>query len=145
MLLLNSSLNGIFSYHGLLAITATAGVASHLGFFIRGEHHIAAPIIARVYFVLLLAVYFLGIRYLGIYEGSEVAAIVSGVYVASLLSSIIIYRKLFHRIRDFPGPYLAGASKLWHLFHVRDSHNHLFLDKLHDKYGTFVRTGTLIE
>ncbi|KAJ5291528.1 cytochrome P450 [Penicillium angulare] len=60
-----------------------------------------------------------------------------------MLSSIIIYRLFFHRLRHFPGPRLGAASKLWSVYKCRDSRNHLFLDELNKKYGTFVRTGQL--
>lgn len=62
-------------------------------------------------------------------------------YNAALFSSILLYRRFFHRLRDFPGPTWAGLTKFWHVFHCLDSQNHLLLEDLHHKYGQFVRTG----
>ena len=62
-------------------------------------------------------------------------------YLSSLFASIIVYRTIFHELRQFPGPPFAKVSKLWHVAHCLDSKNHLFLDKLHQQYGDFVRTG----
>ncbi|KAL9122404.1 MAG: hypothetical protein Q9187_001041 [Circinaria calcarea] len=62
-------------------------------------------------------------------------------YALSLLTSIVIYRKGFHRLRKFPGPFMAGVTKLWHTANTLDSQNHILLDGLHEKYGDFVRTG----
>ncbi|KAI1658885.1 cytochrome P450 monooxygenase-like protein [Daldinia decipiens] len=36
---------------------------------------------------------------------------------------------------------MAAVTKLWHVFHILDSKNHEFLQKLHMEYGQFVRTG----
>ncbi|KAL8651746.1 MAG: hypothetical protein Q9210_003077 [Variospora velana] len=52
-----------------------------------------------------------------------------------------VYRKFFHRLRHFPGPWMAGITKFWHVYHCATSQNHLLLDRLHDEYGQFVRTG----
>lgn len=62
-------------------------------------------------------------------------------YHAALFSSILLYRRFFHRLRDFPGPTWAGLTKFWHVFHCLDSQNHLLLEDLHQNYGQFVRTG----
>ena len=81
---------------------------------------------------------------MGIYPGGKTVATFVGIYIASLTTSIVVYRKVFHRLRGFPGPWMAGVSKIWHVLHVLDSHNHIFLDKLHDEYGNFVRTGMYV-
>lgn len=58
-----------------------------------------------------------------------------------LFGSITIYRLYFHRLNRFPGPRLAAVTKLWHVWQCRDSRNHQVLEKLHQEYGSFVRTG----
>ena len=63
----------------------------------------------------------------------------------ALLTSIAVYRVLFHRLSraGFPGPPLARISKFWHVWACRDSKNHLVLDRLAQVYGDFVRTGKI--
>ncbi|PVI04480.1 cytochrome P450 [Periconia macrospinosa] len=63
--------------------------------------------------------------------------------MTSLFSSIGVYRVFFHKLRSFPGPYLARVSKLWHVWKCvkSRSRNHLILDDLYKQYGDFVRTG----
>ncbi|KAL8735761.1 MAG: hypothetical protein Q9166_000624 [cf. Caloplaca sp. 2 TL-2023] len=64
----------------------------------------------------------------------------SAYYTIGLFVSIIMYRILLHRLRRFPGPPLAAASKLWHVWQCRNSRNHIVLESLREKYGPFVRT-----
>lgn len=61
----------------------------------------------------------------------------------ALLVSMTIYRAFFHRTRKFPGPKLAGVTKLYHMFNVaRKSDQYRWLESMHQQYGDFVRTGT---
>ncbi|KAL3476861.1 cytochrome P450 [Aspergillus californicus] len=112
-------------------IGAALGLAAHHGLFIRGEWHIQAPSIL----VSHLAIFF----YLGltIASGSQIIS----AYLVALFSSILIYRIFFHRLRHFPGPFLASATKIWHVWKVRKSTNHFFLEQVYREYGDFVRTG----
>lgn len=54
-----------------------------------------------------------------------------------------MYRKVFHRLSHFPGPWLAGATKLWHAWQCRTGRNYLLIEKLRGQYGPFIRTGPL--
>ena len=120
-----------------------SGIVSHLCFFIHGEHHMRAPTLFRFYIVLFLAFLYLEISIrnhdilLGIKEAIEIFV----AYTLSLLTSIVVYRKYFHRLRHFPGPFMAGITKLWQTTKTLDSQNHLLLDRLYEQYGDFVRTG----
>ncbi|KAK4171504.1 putative cytochrome P450 E-class, group I [Triangularia setosa] len=44
-------------------------------------------------------------------------------------------------LRGYPGPFLAGCTNLWRLYHVRTGKYHLTIQKLHEKYGPVVRIG----
>ncbi|KAJ5773323.1 hypothetical protein N7457_008219 [Penicillium paradoxum] len=44
-------------------------------------------------------------------------------------------------LRHFPGPFLAGWTCLWRMFHVRQGNYHVVIEKLHQKYGPVVRLG----
>ena len=83
---------------------------------------------------------------MGVYNGEPVSASLEPVallalYLFSLFGSIVTYRLFFHRLRHFPGPKMAAASKLWHVWKCRASRGHHVLNEIHDQYGTFVRTG----
>ncbi|PCG92796.1 Cytochrome P450 [Penicillium occitanis (nom. inval.)] len=59
-----------------------------------------------------------------------------------LLSSIGTYRLLFHRLRKFPGPWGARLSRFYAVsLASKGLQYHLELQKLHEQYGDFVRTG----
>ncbi|RAH58924.1 cytochrome P450 [Aspergillus piperis CBS 112811] len=121
-------------------LLATAwGVLSHLAIFIRGEWHLRAPAVGAVHTIVLL----LSIALASTHSPNAVTNTLAcfGCYLSGLFISMVVYRLYFHRLRCFPGPRLAAMSKLWLAYQCRDSRNHLVLDELHQKYGTFVRTG----
>ncbi|KAI1120325.1 cytochrome P450 monooxygenase-like protein [Nemania abortiva] len=124
----------------ILAIAA--GVAVHLGIFKHGEWHLHGPHIIASHLALgAVTLYYLSrvddalSAILGRFAVSAVA------YLGGLFSSMTIYRLYFHRLSTFHGPKLAAVSKLWHVWHVRDSTNFLFQQKIHKTYGSIVRTG----
>ncbi|TGJ79166.1 hypothetical protein E0Z10_g9599 [Xylaria hypoxylon] len=121
---------------------ALLGVLSHLTIFIRGEWHMQGRAIITTYSFLTIAL--LCAEYCRVNDfSSAIRAVwhVTGSYAAGLFSSIIIYRKYFHRLRHFPGPPLAAITKLWHVWKVLDGKNHLLLDELFKNYGSVIRTG----
>ena len=126
-----------------LFMAAASGVASHLCFFIYGEHHMKAPLLFRLYIVIFSALLYaeMAVKNQGALLGTKGALEIFAVYTLSLLTSIVIYRKFFHRLRHFPGPFMAGVTKLWQTTKTLDSQNHILLDSLYEKYGDFVRTG----
>lgn len=116
---------------------------AHLGIFIRGEWHLRAPNIVATHASALIIGPFLWAFYASLPVSSCFLAFSTLflIYIIGLFGSISVYRLFFHRLRHFPGPRLAGLTKLWHAYQCRDSRNYLVLDNLHNKYGTFVRTG----
>lgn len=127
-----------------VALGASAlGVASHLGYFIHGEHHMSSPAILGS-FVLGPIVFYCGVLRLSENQSYTVAAKTTVVatisYFTALTLSIVAYRVFFHPLRNFPGPFGARISKLSHVFRVaKDSKNYLQADQLHKKYGDVVR------
>ncbi|KAL6231477.1 hypothetical protein BDW75DRAFT_247861 [Aspergillus navahoensis] len=112
-------------------IGAIIGIVIHHGLFIHGEWHGQAPYILVFHSVCFLCLAVLSRIGLQLITG----------YLLALFSSILIYRVFFHRLNDFPGPFGARVTKLWHLWKVRTSQNHFFLADLQRQYGDFVRTG----
>ncbi|KAF3480939.1 uncharacterized protein GIQ15_06286 [Arthroderma uncinatum] len=120
-----------------------AGLIAHHAIFKEGEWHMKAPVLTKYYFSIIVAV-ILGEVIYDAYRDIPIAwrgAILLVTFTVSLFSSIIFYRIFLHRDRHFPGPFLAGVTKLWHTFHSISAQNHLVLEKLHRQYGDFVRTG----
>ncbi|KAI1386119.1 cytochrome P450 [Hypoxylon trugodes] len=134
MLLLSSS------YLSLTAVIL--GVASHLAIFIRGEWHMLAPTLVKIYSVLVFII-FSTLSYVSADTayGRRATALVVASYATGLFTSIILYRKYFHRLRNFPGPTAAGITKLWHVWQCRTGKNYLVIEKLRGKYGPVIRTG----
>ncbi|KAI0509558.1 cytochrome P450 [Xylaria bambusicola] len=118
------------------------GVLSHVTVFIRGEWHMRVPVLITAYSCLITAM--LGVDYsISSSFTSSVKTVGRGVglYAIGLFGSIIIYRRYFHRLKDFPGPSLAAVTKLWHVWRSADGKNHLLLERLFSRYGPIVRTG----
>ena len=129
----------------LLIYAAATGVVAHHGLFIRGEWHLEGPkvIFGHITLGSLASWYFLRHESATIPEHIRLCSLVFGSYIMSLFSSIIIYRLFFHPLRHFPGPKLAAASKLWHVFKCRNGKNFRVLEDMRHQYGQFVRTGEL--
>jgi hypothetical protein len=67
-------------------------------------------------------------------------------FLGSLLSSIVIHRLFLHRCKGFPGPLGAKISRFYATgLYLKDSRYYKQLDKMHDKYGDFVRTGIFLQ
>lgn len=112
-------------------IGVVLGLGAHHLLFIHGEWHIQAPKI-----VLHHLVYFAALSVVISHAHLVIAS-----YILALFSSITIYRLFFHRLKHFPGPFLARITKLWHVWKARHRQNYLVLEALHHQYGDFVRTG----
>jgi hypothetical protein len=124
-------------------LSYAVGVAAHLALFIRGEWHMQAPVVFVLHVLLGSFTVFSEFRKQGASQSSLLnASIIIAGYLLGLFSSIVAYRvSPYHRLSKFPGPKLAGVSKFWHVWQCRDSRNHELMDRLHEKYGDFVRTG----
>ncbi|KAI1123217.1 cytochrome P450 [Nemania abortiva] len=130
---------------GLVAsLSAIAGVVSHLSYFIHGEHMLTAYKLVILAFLgqpaaLLLLTTVAGWPFS---YAAQLTSVSYGAYMTALFTSILVYRAFFHPLRHFPGPKLAGLSQFYHFFHIRakvDNYRHL--DRLHRKYGEYVRVG----
>lgn len=127
-----------------LPLAFALGVAAHLGIFIRGEWHLKAPTVFLIHVGALVS---LPMAWASLTNSKNLlqcyltSSLFFVVYLGGLFSSIATYRLFFHRLRSFPGPKGAAVSKFWHAWKCRNSTNHLLLDDLYHKYGSFVRTG----
>lgn len=127
------------------AIGVFLGVLAHKALFIHGEWHVRAPEIFILHTTLLVSLH-VG---KALYNTTSVGVLCDAMlwiiycYIASLLTSITVYRAFFHPLTKavIPGPWYLRLSKLPHVWAARKSKNYLFLEDLHQKYGDFVRTG----
>ncbi|KAI1377899.1 cytochrome P450 [Hypoxylon crocopeplum] len=121
---------------------AVLGVSSHLAVFIRGEWHMQAPTLVKIYAFFALAV-FITLCRLGLdtHTSLKTTALLAGSYATGLFTSITIYRHYFHRLRHFPGPWAAGVTKFWHVWQCRTGKNYLVIEELRKQYGPIIRTG----
>lgn len=124
---------------------AGAGVASHLGYFIHGEHHTESAVIFGLFTLFNIIVFSVQVRFLeqGIALSIFRTSAITTSYVTAIWTSITVYRLFFHRLRSFPGPLPAKVSKLWHSYQaIPKLDSFRWLAKLHQEYGDVVRTGT---
>ena len=64
-------------------------------------------------------------------------------YLSLLLGYTVAYRlSPFHPLARYPGPFLARVSKLFMVGVVTMGHAHQYYQRLHEKHGDIVRTGT---
>lgn len=127
----------------LCVAAAMAGVASHILYFNRGEHHMY------------------GATYIQTLLGSSVAAVVSLVnmqgyavsaaivstamvafaYLTGIWTSLLIYRIFLCPWTKFPGPWQASISSFWLFGHLSLETAFYKHEALHKKYGKYVRVG----
>ena len=102
-----------------------------------------APTIARFYAALSILVFLCESKWKGgdILGSLGETLLLITAYAGALFTSIVIYRVFFHRLRNFPGPWMARCTKFWHVYKCVNCKNHLLLDDLYRQYGQFVRTG----
>jgi hypothetical protein len=132
---------------GPLPSAFTLGTASHLLILKNFEldvwipHFIGASLVSFV----ALASYHVSVASLPLSASLSQTALEATCFTAGILTSMTIYRAFFHRIRHFPGPFLAGVTRFYALYlSSKKVQYHVELDKLHKKYGDFVRTGTTL-
>jgi hypothetical protein len=124
-------------------VAAAIGVASHLGYFIHGEHH---KVSNRILAVFTVAPFILFYGLLRVTENAssflltKTTAVATFSYFTALITSILTYRAFFHPLRNFPGPFSYRLSKLVQVANIaKDSQNYLQSEGLRKQYGDIVR------
>jgi hypothetical protein len=70
------------------------------------------------------------------------ASLFAASFDAAVLTSIAIYRLVFHRCRKFPGPVGAKLTRFYAAnLSAKNVQYYKELAKMHSQYGDFVRTG----
>ena len=109
----------------------------------RVFHHLAFLVVLP-YSISLLASSASRFENISSYNTYSTCVFSFGLYYLTLISSIIIYRlSPWHPLAKYPGPLLAKLTKLWGVYQTAQGTYHLKTKELHERYGPFVRIGTL--
>lgn len=72
------------------------------------------------------------------------ASLAGILFNTGILTSMSIYRLFFHRCRKFPGPIPAKLTRFYATYQsAKNTEYYKELAKMHEKYGDYVRTGTI--
>lgn len=122
---------------------AAAGVASHITYFNKGEHHLYGTLYLKCFLASIIAGT-ASAHYLFSQPWLPAFTLALGLvatYLTGLYTSLLTYRIFFHPLRHFPGPFGAKLSTVY----LSTRLNHNLCNKLHEyhnRYGLFVRTGS---
>lgn len=124
-----------------------AGVAAHLFVFRIGEWDLAAvkiivslAVAQFIGFATLLGV--LDVDIISPFAIARFAATLGFAFVGGIFGSMLVYRGFFHRLKAFPGPFLARFSNLYATgLSVKNLHLYEEVQKLHKEHGDYVRLG----
>ncbi|KAF2470653.1 cytochrome P450 [Lindgomyces ingoldianus] len=101
-------------------------------------HFMAVSIIS--FFAMIYA--FVEVGEYNIFGALTKALLFASSFNTGLLTSIGIYRLIFHRCRKFPGPLGAKLTRFYAArLSAKDVQYYKEVAKMHEKYGDFVRTG----
>src|SRR6266487_6417367 len=120
---------------------AAAGIATHLGYFIRGEHHLYGTKYIQIFLATFLAVVMFMVRVdnLSIWRALGQTFMLAGYYLGGLYASLLVYRGFYHPLRKFPGPFGNKFGNLWFSMQLGNADAYKKVFHLHKKYGDFVR------
>jgi cytochrome P450 family 628 len=123
------------------------GAGLHVTLFRNGEWDLAVPKVLGIFIALqcLLVVALKGLVGGYAYTTLSSFAIVTRLgssLVFGILTSLTIYRLLFHRLNKFPGPIWARLSNFYvTMLSARNLHLYEEVERLHGQYGDYVRLG----
>ena len=126
------------------SLAVALGVACHLAYFNRGEHHLYS---VRYLQILFIAPITLGVI-LGNFGGQSIGGVFQEVtklvvfFIASLFASLLAYRVHFSPLNRFPGPFGARISNFWLSSCLSKRNAFQKVLELHSKHGDFLRIGS---
>lgn len=132
----------------ILQTSFVGGVILHIFAYRKGEWDLLVPHLTFAYAALFscLSAWILhsqGNSVVDNLAATFFSVILIGLFhVTGILTSMVLYRVFFHRLRKFPGPFLGRISNLYPTY-LRAKKLHLYeeVEILHQQYGDFVRLG----
>jgi tryprostatin B 6-hydroxylase len=127
-----------------LALAVVAGGTAHLGYFIRGEHHLYGARYIQIFTALFFGAIFLDVRFANesLAHAASEATLLASCYFFGLYASLLIYRAFFHPLNKFPGPFGNRLGNLWFSAQLGNADAYKQVLLLHKTYGHFVRVGS---
>lgn len=128
----------------IATMACVAGVFSHIAFFRIGEHHLYGMRYALTTVGSLIFSIFLQTQLSNrLISGSAIwSCSLAGCYLSGIYASLIVYRCIFHPLCNFPGPLGCRISSAWFATYLIKQDAFRQLEKLHDRYGPFLRIGS---
>ncbi|EAW19750.1 cytochrome P450 monooxygenase ftmC [Aspergillus fischeri NRRL 181] len=132
---------------GYLATAGLIGICIHLWYFRYGEHHLYPWRYVRFHLCLTMGVsallYAKKPPQYTLSPGDLVkdTCLLMVTYLIGLFTSLLLYRTLFHPLRQIRGPWAAKVSSFWLSFRLRRGPSFRILHELHEEYGPVVRVG----
>lgn len=121
-----------------------AGVATHVLYFNRGEHHLHPQRYMQAFALVSLAATVL-LLFRHSLESTQAVKIVGTLdlyFLAGLYASVLVYRQFLHPLNKFPGPLGSRISGLFLSIGFRNADSAIQYRRLHEQYGDFVRVGS---
>jgi tryprostatin B 6-hydroxylase len=126
---------------GILAFGV--GVATHLLYFNRGEHHLHPQRYIQAFALVSLAAAVLLSRHdLELTQAIRTVGRLDLYFLTGLYASLLVYRQFLHPLNKFPGPWGTRISGLFLSISFRNADSAVQYRRLHQKYGDFVRVGS---
>ena len=128
----------------LALLAAAAGIASHVLYFNRGEHHLWPTKYIQVFATSFIGalVALVQLRDCSISTALLTTSTVAASYLTGTYTSLFIYRVWLSPLNKFPGPWQAKISDLWLLSQLKQVDTYYKFEALHQEYGKYVRIGS---
>jgi tryprostatin B 6-hydroxylase len=125
-------------------LATVAGIFTHLGYFIQGEHHLYGTRYFQIFITTFITAILFHARQNGQFLSSSFSTIglLAIFYLGGLYGSLLVYRAFFHPLNNFPGPFGNRLGNLWFSAHLSNADAYKKVYGLHNRYGPFVRVGS---
>ena len=127
----------------LISVAAALGVLSHVAYFNRGEHHMLGNTYLGTFLLSCAAsvAALVNFQSYNISTALTVTSSFAATYLLGLYTSLLIYRLFLSPLNKFPGPWQAKIAGIWLTSQLGNFDSYLFFERLHQKYGKYVRIG----